>query len=184
MVEVSDEGRSRLRTFGERTVYDSPDLRLSQLDVGLPDGERVWRLVACLHRAASVVLIDGQDRVLVLWRHRFVQDRWGWELPGGQVDEDEEPQAAAVRELEDQTGYRAGQLTHLVSFQPAPDSVDGEHSIFVCRDAEQVGEPVSAEGVARSEWVPLSAVPGLIAAGEIWASATLVGLLHELAHER
>ncbi len=30
-----------------------------------------------LHRAAMIALLDEQDRVLLLWRHRFVQDRWG-----------------------------------------------------------------------------------------------------------
>jgi 8-oxo-dGTP pyrophosphatase MutT (NUDIX family) len=61
-----------------------------------------------LHRAVAVVLLNGQDRVLLVRRYRFVQDRWGWELPGGLVDEDEEPGEAARRELEELTGYRAG----------------------------------------------------------------------------
>lgn len=182
--EAWHKGLSPSRTFGGRAIYDNPDVRLAQVDVGLPDGERVWRHVVRLHRAASVLVIDGQDRVLLLWRHRFLRDRWGWELPGGPVDDDEEPQAAAARELEDQAGYRAGQLVHLVSFEPVPDSVDGEHAVFVCRDAEQVGDAVSAEGVARSEWVPLSSVPELITSGDVWVAATLVGLLHMLARER
>lgn len=173
-----------MRTFSERIVYDGPEVQVSEVDVGLSNGERIWREVVHLFRSASVAVIDEQERVLLLWRYRFAQDRWGWELPGGLVDEGEESQAAAVRELEDLTGYRPGQLAHLVSFQPAPDSADGEHSIFVCREAELVGEAVSGEGVARSERVPFASIPALIAAGEIWASATLIGLLHVLAHER
>jgi len=181
VTEASDDGSSRWRTFGERTIYDSPEVWLGQVDVGLPDGERIWRHVVRLQRAAAMVLIDELDRVLLLWRHRFVQDRWGWELPGGLVDEDEEPQQAAVRALEQQAGYRAGHVGHLVSFQPVAESADGEHVVFVGGDIERTGDAVSSEGIDCWEWVPLEWAPGLIAAGKIWNSASLVGLLQILA---
>lgn len=61
-----------------------------------------------------MVLVDDQDRVLLLWRHRFVQDRWGWELPGRLIDEGEESSETAARELEKQTGYQAGRVEHLI----------------------------------------------------------------------
>jgi 8-oxo-dGTP pyrophosphatase MutT (NUDIX family) len=123
------------------------------------------------------VLVDDQDRALLLWRHRFVQDRWGWELPGGIIDEGEEPAEAAAREVEEETGYRVGRIEHLVTFQPMVGMVDSEHFVFVGRDAEKIGEPTEVNEVERMEWVPLAAVPGLIAAGEIWNSGTLVALM-------
>jgi 8-oxo-dGTP pyrophosphatase MutT (NUDIX family) len=64
---------------------------LGEVDVELPDGERFWHHVVHLHRAATTVLVNNHDQVLLLWRHRFVQDRWGWELPGGLIDEGVEP---------------------------------------------------------------------------------------------
>ncbi len=173
---MGDE-RGRWRTFGERAIYDDPSVWLGQMDVELPGGERLWQHVIRMHRAASIVLVDDQERVLLLWRYRFVQDRWGWELPGGLVDEDEEPADAVARELEEQTGYRAVQTEHLVSFQPIPAMVDSEQTVFVGRGAEGVGEAISAaDGIARRDWVPVASVPGLIAAGEIWSAETLVGL--------
>jgi hypothetical protein len=92
---ASDDGSSRWKTFGERTIYDNPWVWLGQIDVELPDGERFWHHVVRLHKAAMMVLLDDQDRALLLWRHRFVQDRWGWELPGGLIDEGEEPAETA-----------------------------------------------------------------------------------------
>src|ERR1035441_8292617 len=124
------------RTFGERELYRSPYTWLGQVDVELPGGERFWHDVIRLHRAAAMVLVDETDRVLLLWRHRFVQDRWGWELPGGLVDEDEEPAEAAGRELEEETGYRAGRVEPLIAFQPRAGSVDGELFAFVGRGPE------------------------------------------------
>ena len=184
MAEATGDGQGRWRTFGERAIYESPEVWLGQVDVGLPSRERVWQHVVRLHRAVAVVLLDGEGRVLLLRRHRFVQDRWGWELPGGLVDEDEEPADAAVRELEDQTGYRAGQLEHVATFQPMAEVADGERVVFAGRVAQKAGDPVSPEGIERAEWLPLGSVPDLIAAGQIWNAASLVGLLSVTHTER
>ena len=51
-------------------------------------------------RAAVVLVLDDRDRVLMMYRHRFIIDRWVWELPGGYVDDDEDPAIAASREFD------------------------------------------------------------------------------------
>jgi len=181
VTDAKGDRASHWKTFGERTIYDNPWVWLGQIDVELPDGERFWHHVVRLHRAAVIVLLDDQKRALLMWRHRFVQDRWGWELPGGLIDEDEEPAETAARELEEETGYRAGRVEHLVTFQPMVGMVDSEHVVFVGRDPEKVGEPTDVSEVARMEWVPLASVPGLVAEGKIWSAGTLVGLLQLIA---
>jgi 8-oxo-dGDP phosphatase len=177
VTDAKGDEASRWKAFGERTIYDNPWVWLGQVDVELPDGERFWHHVVRLHRASMMVLADDQDRALLLWRHRFVQDRWGWELPGGLIDEGEEPAETAVRELKEETGYRAGRVEHLVTFQPMVGTVDSEHVIFVGRDPEKVGEPTEVNEVERMEWMPLASVPRLIADGEIWNAGTLIALL-------
>ena len=171
-----DSERSRWRTFGERTIYDNEWVWLGQVDVEMPDGERFWHHVVRLQRAALIVVVDDQERVLLMWRHRFVQDRWGWELPGGLIDEGEDPAETVQRELEEETGYRAGRVERLVTFQPMVGMVDSEHVIFVGRDPEKVTEPIERSEADRIEWVPLASVPELISSGKIWNSGVLVGL--------
>jgi 8-oxo-dGTP pyrophosphatase MutT (NUDIX family) len=184
VVDVTDgagDGLRWWRTFGERALYESPEIWLGQVDVGLPSRERIWQHVVRLHRAVAVALLDGQGQVPLTRRYRVVQDRWGWELPGGLVDEDEEPEAAAVRELEDQTGYRAGQLEPLTSFQPAAEIADAERVVFVGRDAQHAGEPVGSDDIETVCWTPLASVPELIGTGQVWNSASVVDLLSLLA---
>jgi 8-oxo-dGTP pyrophosphatase MutT (NUDIX family) len=169
------------RTFGERSVYKSPAVELGQIDVEVRGGERIWHDVVRLPRVALMLLLDDNDRVLLLRHHRLIQDRWGWELPGGQVDEDEDPVDAVQRELEEETGYRAGRIEQLIIFEPLASVVDAEHLAYVGREPERIGDPTdTAEQIAQAEWTPLTSVPDLIAAGEIWNAGSLLALLRLL----
>jgi 8-oxo-dGTP pyrophosphatase MutT (NUDIX family) len=170
----------RWAIHGERTIYDNPWVRLVLVDVEPPDRSRFEHHVVRLQRVAIAIVID-EDRVLMLWRHRFVPDAFAWELPGGIVDPGEDAAAAAARETEEETGWRPGLMKHLITFQPMVGMVDTPHELYVAHGAEHVGEPTDDEEAGRVEWVPLADIPGLIERGEIAGSGSLVGLLHVLA---
>ncbi len=173
----------RWLVHGERSLYESPWLRLSLADVELPDGHRSEDHVVRLKRAAIAVVVAG-DRVLMMWRHRFVPDRWGWELPGGLVEDGEYPMVTAAREVEEETGWRPRAMSHLVTFQPMAGMVDSEHWIFIGRGADQIGPPTDRNEAERTEWIPLVEVRELIAQGHIWGAGTLIALLHILSSGR
>ena len=134
-----------------------------------------------LQRVAIAAVVDNSDRVLMLWRHRFVTDEWGWELPGGIVDAGEDSAATAAREVEEETGWRPGPMTHLLTFQPMIGMVDTPHELFTARGAELVGDPTDLEESGRVDWVPLASILELITKGEVLGSGSLVALLHILA---
>lgn len=167
--------------YGERPVYDNRWVRLDLVDVEPPGVKRFEHHVVRLQHVAITAVLDDQDRVLMLWRYRFVPDQWGWELPGGIVDAGEDARTCAAREVEEETGWRPGDLEHVITYQPMVGMVDSPHEIFVARRAEQVGEPSDAEEAGHVEWVPLADIPDLMARGQLMGSGTLVALLHVLA---
>jgi 8-oxo-dGTP pyrophosphatase MutT (NUDIX family) len=181
---MADDESGALRPWqihGERTVYDSPWVRLTRVDVEPPGVPRFEHHVVRLRRVAISAVIDDQNRVLMLWRYRFVPHSWAWELPGGMVDDGEEVAAAAEREVEEETGWRPADLRHLITFEPMVGMVDSPHEVFVATGATRVGEPTDVEEAGRVEWVPLADVPELMRRGELAGSGTLVALLHLLA---
>ncbi len=155
--DIASENPGQLLAGTERVIYAGAELRLTQVDIDLPDGDRIWWDTVRLLRTASVALLDADGRVLLVRRSRLIQDRWGWELPGGVVDEDEDPCDTAARELSELAGYRPGQLTLVQAVQPAPHSVDGERLIYVGRDPERLEDsgpwprPRSGSRPTRSE---------------------------------
>jgi 8-oxo-dGTP pyrophosphatase MutT (NUDIX family) len=151
------------------------DVRLA--DVELPDGRRFDHHLVRVRPAAGVAAVDGEGRVLLIWRHRFITDQWGWEIPGGRVEPGEDPGEAAARELVEETGYRAGTVRHLLDVRPSPGVHDGVYHIYRADGAERVGAPTDVEA-ERIEWVPLASVPARAARGEIGSASTLAGLLY------
>jgi len=178
---LAEADELRWRQHGERVVYDNPWVRLTMVDVTPPNGQRFEHHVVRLQRVAMAVVVDEQDRVLLLWRHRFVTDSWGWELPGGIVEDGEAPEKTAVRETVEETGWCPRSVHKLVEFQPMPGMVDTPHEVFLARGADHVGEPSDTEEAAVLRWVPLVEVPALIAQGLIAGGGSLVGLLQVIA---
>lgn len=183
--ELSREKTDSLRwkTFGERTIYEkTPWVSLNLVDVQPPgNAQRFEHHVVRLFRAAIGLVIDDNDQVLMLWRHRFVPDQWGWELPGGIVDAGEEDAVTVAREIEEETGWRPNTMRHLISFQPMIGMVDSPHIVFYARGATFVGEPVASDEAGEIAWIPLSRVRELLDKNEILGSGSIVGLLHVMA---
>jgi 8-oxo-dGTP pyrophosphatase MutT (NUDIX family) len=164
----------------DRVVAENRHIRLSVASVELPDGAQFEQYVARIPRVAMTVVLDeAGERVLLIWRHRFILDRWVWELPGGYVDPGEDGPAAAAREVEEETGYRPRRPEHVLTFQPMAGTADAPHELYLSRAADVVGEPDPNETEAV-RWVPLTEIPGLIAQGEIVGAATIIGVQHVL----
>ena len=156
-------------------------MSLRLVDVELPGGARFEHHVLRIPReAAATVVHDAERGILLLWRHRFITDSWGWEVPGGRIDEGETPEQAAARETLEETGWRTGPLRPVGAYHPLAGAVDQRFHVFLADGAEHVGEPRDTFEAERVEWVPVGRVRELIRAGEVSDGYSLTGLLWAL----
>ena len=171
---------TRWTIHSERTLDDTRRAKWSIADVELPDGVRFEQYVLRIPRAVIVAVVR-EGSLLMMRRHRFVIDRWVWELPGGYVDDGEEPAAAAAREVEEETGGRPGPLTPARSFQPMVGTADSENLLYVADGAEKSDTTPDINEAEEVAWIPLSTALSRIRTGEIVGSASVVAILHLLA---
>ena len=176
--------RTRWKIRSDRVVDENPRIRLSVASLELADGTQFDQYVMRLPRCAMTVVMDeAAERILLIWRHRFILDRWLWELPGGYIDPGEDGAAAAAREVEEETGYRVRSVEHVLTFQPMAGSADSAHELYLARGADRVGTPLADEA-EEVQWIPLAELPGLIATGKIVGAATIIGAQHALLTAR
>ncbi len=164
------------KVHGERSLYESDWVRLRLVDVELPSGTRFEHHVVRATAEAAAVVVRGERGILLLRRHRFVTDSWGWEVPAGRVDPGETPAEAAARETEEESGWRPGPLRHLGSYHPINGLGDQVFHCFEAAGAEEVGTPDPDEA-SEVAWTPVEQVRQLIAAGEVKDGFSLTALL-------
>ncbi len=169
---------------GERPIYESEWVSLTLVDVELPSGHRFdHHVVRMPAHAAGVVVMDPARGVLLLWRHRFVTDTWGWEIPAGRVDAGETPAEAGARETLEESGWRPGPLRLLTSYFPHNGLADSCFHLFAADGATHVGPPLDPDEAERVEWRSWGQVRADIAAGRIGDGLSLTALLWVLAYE-
>jgi 8-oxo-dGTP pyrophosphatase MutT (NUDIX family) len=172
----------RWTVHGERSLYESEWLRLVLVDVEIPGGERFeHHVVRMPNQAAGTIVRDPDRGVLLLWRHRFITDTWGWEIPAGRIDPGETPIAAAARETLEETGWQPSSLRPLVRFQPTNGLSDQVFHIFVADGAAHVGEPTDPGESERIAWVTIFDLRQLVQAEQMLDGLSLTAVLYALA---
>ncbi|MBX7533299.1 NUDIX hydrolase [Qipengyuania sp. 1XM1-15A] len=102
-------------------------------------------------RAAVILAVDEEDHVLLVEQYRVPLEMNCLELPAGLIGdddgaEDEDPLAAAGRELKEETGYRAATLENLGTFYSSPGMVSESFTFVRARGLTKVGEGGGVEG--------------------------------------
>jgi len=151
-----------------------------------PDGRRAVREVAGHPGAVAIVALDPAGRVLLVRQYRHPAGQVLLEIPAGTLDRDpatgavEDPDAAARRELEEETGHRAERWERLTAFWTAPGFATERMTLYLATGlAPADGERLGPDEDEALELVRLPWREAVAAAerGEIVDAKSLVGLL-------
>jgi ADP-ribose pyrophosphatase len=126
---------------------------------------------------AIVPLLDG-DRVCLIRNHRIAVDATLIEIPAGTLEVGENPDHTAARELEEETGYRAGRIERVCEFYNSPGFVNERMYLYVARDLTPGPTALEAGEQIETHIVPWAEALAMVRDGRIQDAKTIVGLLH------
>lgn len=173
---VYSEGE-RWRTLGVEYLYESPWCSFRIDEVRLPDGAEIEYGVLESAGFAAVVPVTQGGGVILVRQWRQPVEGFTLELPGGGVERGEDPQEAVGRELFEETGYRAEELSHLASVHTSPGRATEVCHLFRCRAVRVMSgpRPEPTEFVSAVE-LPLAEALERAFSGGITAATTILGL--------
>ena len=152
--------------------------------VRLRTGKTTERIKIDHPEAAAVVPFLDDKRILMVRQWRYAIGRETLEIPAGKVDPGEEIERCAVRELQEETGYKAERLLHLFSYYPAIGYSNEMIRIYAASGLRTLAAEQDADEISRVEVVALSRVQELILQGIIGDGKTVIGISLFLAKQQ
>lgn len=164
-------------------IYRGRKIGLRVDRVRMADGRETTREVVFHPGAVAIVPLLPDGRVIMIRQYRHATGEVLLEIPAGTRDiPGEAPRDTAARELIEETGYRAGTLTHLSDFYTAPGFCNELMSLYLATDLAPGDQNLMDDEAISVEAFTLDEAQALIAGGSIRDAKTIVGLL--LAREQ
>lgn len=164
---MSDEPRMMPREVrtGSRRAFDGKLLHVRVDDVRLPSGAASVREIVEHPGSVVIVPVTAEDEVLLIRQYRYATGHTLLELPAGLIDPGEEIEAAARRELIEETGHQAGTMTRLTTVYVSPGYSEERSTFFLAAGCTPVAyepdpdEPIELLRVKRAN-IPSLLIPG------------------------
>jgi len=164
--------------LSSRSVHEGRIVKLALEEVRLPNGHTVTLEVIKHPGAAAVVPLDPEGNVVLVRQYRHATGSWLLEVPAGKLDHPgESPEDCALREVEEETGYRAGRLTPLGWIWTTPGFTDEKIWLYLAQDLVPTRASLQPDEVLTVEKLPLAEAVRRAAAGEIVDGKSVCALL-------
>lgn len=118
------------RTMSSNKIFDGKALKL-RVDTVEMDGQKYTkREIVERDSSVCIVAITDEDEIILVKQFRKPADKELVEIPAGMIDFEEEPIKAAIRELEEETGYKTNNCEYILEMYSTPGFCDEKIYIF------------------------------------------------------
>jgi ADP-ribose pyrophosphatase len=158
-------------------VYANKWIAVREDFVALPDGRTtIYGVVSCGQCVGLLPFLDP-DTVLLVRQYRYVAGRATWEMPTGGVHAGESLEAAAQRELAEESGYRAGRLVRVSTYHTSKSVVDETAHLFLAEDLTRAETAPDETEFIDVRPFPFDTVLRMVLDGEIVDGMTVIAVL-------
>ncbi len=169
-------------TVESKLVYEGRILDLRVDTVRLPSGRLTTREIAEHSDSVCMVPLDSQGNVMLVRQYRKSVESNLLEVPAGGIDENEAPEDAVLRELQEEVGYTAGKITRLAGFWVSPGWCTEFMHAYLATELSPARLDADFDENITVIRVPLAQTLDLITSGEIQDGKSVASLLLAMRH--
>ena len=152
-------------------VYEDPYKKIEKITAKF-DGFSKEYFVSDFGEKAAV-LVFRENCVLLTRQYRLLINKLSYEVPGGKVDKDENPEDTAIRECFEETGVRCSNLKPLITYDPDLEYTRNHTHVFYSHDTEDTQAQLSG----KHKWLPFNDCLNMIEQGIITDSLSIITIL-------
>lgn len=169
--------KPHVRVLSSKNLYNGRVLRLKLDRVVEPGGVEATREIVEHHGSVVVIPRLPNGNIVLVRQFRYATRKHLWELVAGSIEPGESVIHSARRELQEETGYRAGLLKRLLSFYPSPGFLTEQMHLVEARNLTLAkANPEEDERIEVAEFSKIQ-IDKLLRMKKITDGKTLVGLL-------
>ena len=165
------------KTIATREIYKGRIVHLVEDTVLLPDGKEAGRELVLHNGGVCVIAVDEDKNVPMVTQYRKPYDEMVLEVPAGKLEKGEDPLTAGLRELEEETGYKAEKVTYLGKFYPTPGYCSEIISLYLAEGLSYVGQNLDDGEFVIVEKIPLAKLVDMVMNNEIPDGKTALAIL-------
>ena len=159
-------------------VYRGRKFNVRVSEVTLPTGIKVVREIVEFRGAVAILPILSKDKIVLIRQYRPVINEWIIEVPAGTLEEGEDPVSCALRELEEEIGYRAGRLVKLFEMFMSPGYSTEKLHAFIAMDLIKTKVKREKYEIIEEMFVDLDEAISMVKSNVIRDAKTIALLLY------
>jgi len=164
------------------TIYDGKYVRLDVYNLTIK-GIKVRREIVEHPAAAAILAFDEKGKIILVRQHRFPRG-YVLEIPAGTLDKGESPKRCALREIQEETGYKAKRMTHLITYYPSVGYNTEAIHCFVASGLKRGKMKLDTDEFITVKKMELSKLIKLIKSGKIIDSKTICAVMVYAARKK
>ena len=168
------------KTVERKSIYKGRIINLRVDKVLLPDGREAFREIVEHPGAVAVVPVLPDGKIVLVSQFRKPVEETLLEIPAGKLESGEDAEKCAERELEEETGFRAGKLEKLASFFPSPGFSDERIHLFEAGELQKGIKNTEHDEFIEVVCLTVPEILKLIREGKIKDAKTIIGILWHL----
>ncbi|MBD8003474.1 NUDIX hydrolase [Bacillus norwichensis] len=144
------------KTVNTEPIFEGKIISVQVDEVELPNGELAKREIVRHPGAVGLIALTDENKIVMVEQYRKPLERSLLEIPAGKLEPGEEPAVTAERELEEETGYRAGKMEYISSFYTSPGFANEIIHLYLATELEKVENPADGDEDEFIELMELS----------------------------